>query len=45
MNLADLQKEYKRLQNKHGAKELDSIYYGGCVDNPDICFSSTKRKI
>ena len=38
MNLADLQKEYKRLQNKHGAKELDSIYYGGCVDNPDICF-------
>jgi len=38
MNLQDLNKEYDKLQNKYGAKELDSIYNGGCSDNPDICF-------
>ena len=38
MNLKDLNKEYDKLQLKYGAKELDSIYNGGCVDNPDICF-------
>jgi len=38
MNLQDLNKEYDKLQNKYGAKELDSIYNGGCIDNPDICF-------
>ena len=26
------------MQVKYGAKELDSIYNGGCEDNPDICF-------
>ena len=30
--------EYDKLQKKYGAKELDSIYNGGCVNNPDICF-------
>ena len=38
MQLKDLQKEYDKLQLKHGAKELDSIYNGGYDENPDICF-------
>lgn len=38
MKLEDLKKEYDKLQLKYGAKELDSIYNGGCQDNPDICF-------
>ena len=36
--LEDLKKEYDKLQVKYGAKELDSIYNGGCENNPDICF-------
>lgn len=38
MKLEDLNKKYDRLQLKYGAKELNSIYNGGCADNPDICF-------
>lgn len=38
MKIEDLTKEYDKLQRKYGAKELDSIYNGGCCDNPDICF-------
>lgn len=38
MNLEDLNIEYDKLQKKYGAKELDSIYNGGCQKNPDICF-------
>ena len=38
MKLEDLNKEYDKLQLKHGAKELNSIYNGGCDKNPDICF-------
>lgn len=38
MELEDLAKEYDKLQKKYGAKELDSIYNGGCITNPDICF-------
>lgn len=38
MNLEALNKEYDKLQLKYGVKELDSIYNGGCVKNPDICF-------
>lgn len=38
MNLDDLKKEYDKLQKKYGAKELNSIYHGGCTKNPDICF-------
>ena len=38
MRLKDLKIEYDRLQLKYGAKELDSIYNGGCQNNPDICF-------
>lgn len=36
--LDDLKIEYDKLQKKYGAKELDSIYNGGCENNPDICF-------
>lgn len=38
MKISDLNKEYDRLQMKYGAKELNSIYNGGCVNNPDTCF-------
>ena len=38
MRLEDLKKEYDKLQIRYGAKELDSIYNGGCIKNPDICF-------
>lgn len=38
MQLENLKKEYDKLQIKYGAKELDSIYNGGCIENPDICF-------
>lgn len=38
MNIADLNKEYDKLQKKYGASELTSIYNGGCSDSPDICF-------
>lgn len=36
--LDKLKIKYNKMQKKYGAKELDSIYNGGCVDNPDICF-------
>lgn len=38
MKLEDLKVKYDKLQKKYGAKELDSIYNGGCTENPDICF-------
>ena len=38
MKLEDLKSEYDKLQIKYGARELDSIYNGGCDENPDICF-------
>lgn len=38
MQLEDLKIEYDKLQLKYGAKELASIYNGGCKNNPDICF-------
>lgn len=36
--LEELKKEYDNLQTKYGAKELDSIYFGGREKNPSICF-------
>ena len=48
MKLEELNKIYDKLQLKYGDKELDSIYNGGCVENPDICFvfmNPTKRNI
>ena len=38
MQLVDLTKEYDKMQVQYGAKELDSIYNGGCEKNPDIFF-------
>ena len=38
LQISDLKKGYDRLQKKYGAKELDSIYNGGCEMSPDICF-------
>lgn len=38
MTLEELKPKYDNLQKKYGAKELDSIYNGGCDNNPDICF-------
>ena len=38
MKINELNIEYDKLQEKYGAKELKSIYNGGCTDNPDICF-------
>lgn len=38
MKLEDLKVEYDKLQKKYGAEELDSIYNGGCTENPDLCF-------
>ncbi|MDO4375896.1 MAG: hypothetical protein Q4C33_01815 [bacterium] len=38
MSLDDLKKEYDKMQVLYGDKALDSIYFGGCENNPDICF-------
>ncbi len=38
MRLEDLKKDYDKLQLEYGDPTLDSIYNGGCVNNPDICF-------
>lgn len=36
--IEELHPIYDKMQKKYGAKELDSIYHGGCIDNPAICF-------
>lgn len=38
MKIKDLNKEYDKLQKTYGAKELKSIYNGGCEEKPEICF-------
>lgn len=46
--LEELKEKYNNMQKKYGDKELDSINFGGCEDNPDICFvfmNPTKRNI
>ena len=48
MELEELNLEYGKLQQKYGAKELDSNYNGGYTKNPDICFgfmNPTRRNI
>lgn len=35
--LEDLKDEYDKLQNIYGDSSLNSIYFGGCETNPDIC--------
>ena len=36
--ISELNKFYDKLQKEYGAKELNSIYNGGCEDSPDVCF-------
>jgi DNA polymerase len=31
-------KNYDKMQNKYGDINLNSVYFGGCINNPDICF-------
>ena len=38
MKINELNSLYDELQLKYGAKELTSIYNGGCTNNPDFCF-------
>ena len=38
MTLDELNKKYDRLQKKYGEAKLNSIYNGGCSNNPDYCF-------
>ena len=41
--LDELVVEYNKLQKKYGDPSLDSITFGGCKNNPDIC--SRKKKV
>lgn len=46
--LEEIEKEYVKMQNKYGDKSLDSITFGGCKNNPDVCFvfmNPTRRNI
>ncbi len=36
--LEELEKKYQKLQKKYGDPSLDSITFGGCKSNPDVCF-------
>lgn len=36
--LEELVKKYDKMQKKYGDPKLDSINFGGCCDNPDVCF-------
>lgn len=36
--IEDLNKKYDKLQKLYGDPNLNSIYNGGCQNNPDICF-------
>ena len=38
MKIEELNKEYDKLQCLYGDKNLKSIYNGGCINNPNICF-------
>ena len=38
MKLENLKKEYEKMQQIYGDKALKSINFGGCTENPDICF-------
>lgn len=46
--IEELNKKYDKLQKIYGDPNLDSIYNGGCTNNPDICFvfmNPTRRNI
>ena len=36
--LDELVKKYDKMQKKYGDPNLDSINFGGCLENPDVCF-------
>lgn len=36
--LEELVKKYDKMQKKYGDSKLDSINFGGCLENPDVCF-------
>lgn len=36
--LEELVKKYDKMQKKYGDPKLDSINFGGCTNNPDVCF-------
>ena len=36
--LEELVKKYDKMQKKYGDPKLDSINFGGCLENPDVCF-------
>ena len=38
MKISELNAKYDKLQLQYGAKELTSIYNGGCTNSPDFCF-------
>ena len=38
MKLDELIPIYDKMQKKYGARELDSIYNGGCIDKPLLFF-------
>lgn len=38
MKISDLNKEYDKLQKKHGAEHLNSIYNGGLEEKPEVLF-------
>ena len=44
MKIRDLDKEYDKLQLKYGAKELASIYNGGC-ENKKVLYVITKINV
>lgn len=36
--LEELVKKYDKMQKKYGDPKLDSINFGGCLENPNVCF-------
>lgn len=38
MTLQELNHAYDAMQMEYGAPNLRSIYYGGCMESPDLCF-------
>lgn len=35
--LEELKEKYNKLQKQYGDPNLDSITFGGCLENPDVC--------
>lgn len=46
--LEEIESKYQKMQKKYGDPNLDSITFGGCRDNPDLCLvfmNPTQRNI